>query len=175
MYYDNKFALTTKDNKSATKALEALKKILLSGFECDSTYKFTPSSLLLNALFVEENKINVPKDFYCSLPEDSERVFNVLLKSLSEIFEEDFICETYSYCDYSECAVSANHKNGTLKIIETYYPSGYCESVYCEECDIEIPFNIHNPDEHIICPECGEEIDLSECLAVVTECVYSSR
>ena len=68
MYYDNKFALTTKDNKSAIKALEALKKILLSGFECDNTYKFTPSSLLLNALFVEENKINVPKDFYCSLP-----------------------------------------------------------------------------------------------------------
>ena len=175
MYYDNKFALTTNDNKSAMKALEALKNILHSGFECDSDYTHAPSTQLLNALFVEDNKITVPQNFYCSLPEDSEGVLIVLLKSLSESFEEDFICETYSYCDYSECAVSANYKNGTLKIIETYYPSGYCESVYCEECDVEIPFNIHNPDEHIICPECGEEIDLSECLAVVTECVYSAR
>jgi len=175
MYYDNKFALTTKDNKSAMKALEALKNILHSGFECDSDYTHAPSTQLLNALFVEDNKITVPQNFYCSLPEDSEGVFIVLLKSLSESFEDNFNCEVYSYCDYTECEVSAIHKDGVLKITETYYPSGCWETTVCEECGTEVPFDLYNPDQHIICPDCGEEIDLSECLAVVTEHVYGTK
>ena len=172
MYYTNRFTLATNSNESAEKAFEIIKNRLASGFECDNSYKHSPSSLLMEGLFVENSNITVPDEFSCSSPEDSERVFNELLKALHERFDEDFTCEIYNYTDDDESEVSAICKNGSLKITETYFPNGYCESVYCAECDTEIRFNIYNPNEHIVCPDCGEEVDISDYLAVVTEYNY---
>ena len=172
MYYFNDITLTTNSNKAAEKALESLKSRLANGFNCDTDYTHTPSSMLMDGLYVDRNIITVPEDFYCCRPEDSEMVFVELLKSLSEDFSEEFVCEINCNAEYSDGIISAIYKDGVLKITDTYYPSGSCEFVCCDECGVDVKFDINDPNARAVCPECGEEIDLSDYLAVIAEYIF---
>ena len=54
-------------------------------------------------------------------------------------------------------------ENGVLKMRSVSYPNGYCSHLCCEECGMDVvAIDEYEAGKIYICPECGEEIDLSE-------------
>ena len=85
---------------------------------------------------------------------------------------------TFNICnsnDYDEEWIDGNYADGKLKIKTTYLPSGFGD-YYCPECEEVIATMEDDEDGNLfveykegVCPECGEEIDLSDWLPVITE------
>ena len=173
MYYTNTMKITLKNKKTATAALEILKSRLTTGFDCDKNYKDIPSMLMHNSLKITGKTIALPKDFGCYLPEDAEIVIPELLKDLAEhLRNETFTCENTNTTDDDEGRVEAQYVDGALNVKTTYFPAGYCD-FYCEECDeVVISMDDYEEGETYTCPECGEEMDLSDWAPVTTSKVF---
>ena len=174
MLYQNLLEIKLRTNSIATAALEILKTRLSSGFSCDRDYENNPSVRMQNDLILDDKTIRLPKlwenDGYY-LPKDAEAVMFELLQYLAEhINEKTFSCKNKNYSsddDYSE--VNAQYKKGVLEIDSIYYPRGYCEELYCEEChEIIVDLEEYEEDETYICPECEEPCDFSEQLPIST-------
>ena len=59
--------------------------------------------------------------------------------------------------------VTKSHKDGLLKIKDTYFPSDYWEYLFCPECGEDVVrLEDFNPNKEYVCPECGEVIELKE-------------
>ena len=178
MYYTNAIKVTLKDTESAIKALEILRNRLDAGFEVDKIYKRMPSQNMREALEVVENTIVLPEDFGCYVTEDAESVMFELIQNLAENMGNDtFVWEGVDSNDYTDGWFDAKYENGLLNVKYTYFPSGAATGVWCEECDAEL-FHLADYmdgnvsidlDSEYVCPECGEVVDLSEYLPIVTE------
>ena len=176
MYYTNSFTLTLKNEATAAAALEILKNRLSAGFACDNGYKRTPSLLMLDSLCVEKSAIVLPKEFGCYLPEDAVNVISELMQYLAaNLSTESFTFDTCNSSDYDESWVMGSYAEGELKIKTTYLPAGFGD-FYCPECDEVIATMKDDADGNIfveykegVCPECGEEIDLSDWMPVIYE------
>lgn len=176
MYYTNSMKVTLKNEKTAAAALENLKVRLHDGFGFDKNYKRNPSMLMHDRMKVVENTIVLPEDTGCYLPEDAEKAIPELMQYLAEhLRTETFTFSTCNSSEYDESWVNGSYANGELKIKSTYLPSGFCPFV-CLECEEVIATmtddeegNIHIEGEASICPECGEEIDMSDWLPVISE------
>ena len=174
MYYTNNIEITMKDNDSAQKALEILKNRLTDGFECDKSYKKGPSMLMYDNLMVEDNTIFLFDKIGCYTPEDSEDVMCELIEFLANnLPNETFSCKIWNNGDYTDSSINAEHESGVLKIRTVYYPSGY-SALECQECG-ELICEMEEYEEgefciyDVICPECGEEIDMSDWLPIISE------
>ena len=54
-----------------------------------------------------------------------------------------------------------SYDGNTISLKSIYYPNGYCESLCCEKCGMDlVSIDEYEEGEIYICPECGEEIDL---------------
>ena len=178
MYYTNSIKVTLKDTESAIKALEILRNRLDAGFEADKIYKGIPSQNMREALEVVENTIVLSEDFGYYVTEDAESVMFELIQNLAEnMGNESFVWDGCDSNDYTDGWFNAEYENGLLNIKYTYFPSGSATGIWCEECDAELfhladyvdgKINI-NLDCEYVCPECGEVVDLSEYLPIVTE------
>ena len=170
MYYENSLKITLKNKKTAAAALEIMKTRLIAGFDCDKGYKRVPSMLMYDALEVKKNTIVLADDFGCYTPEDAEKVIPELMQDLAaRLSTEAFTFDACNSSDYDEGWIEGCCENGELKIKTTYFPSGY-GNLYCQECDSLIAaMDDYEEVKTYICPECGEEIDLSDWLPVITE------
>lgn len=170
MYYENSLKITLKNKKTAAAALEIMKTRLTAGFDCDKTYRRTPSMLMHDDLELVGNTIVLPEDFGCYLPEDAEKVIPELMKDLAaHLSTESFVCESCNTSDDDEGWIDVSYADGELKVKTTYFPSGYSD-LYCHECDELIAtMEEYEEGKTYICPECGEEIDLSDWAPVTTE------
>lgn len=176
MYYTNSVKVTLKNAEIATKALEILRTRLIAGFDCDKGYARIPSMKMLANLDAEDNIIDLPEDFGCYLPDDAANVISELMQELAaHLSGEAFTFDTCNNSDYDESWVDGSYANGELKIKTTYLPSGFGD-LYCQECEEVIATMSDDAEGNLFveykegaCPECGEEIDLSNWLPVITE------
>ena len=166
----NTVKITLKNPESATKALEILRNRLSKGFEIDKIYRRNPSQRMREALEVNENTIVLPEDFGCYTPDDSMSVIPELMKDLAaHLSGEDFSFDCCNTSDYDESWVKGSYAEGELKIATTYLPSGDCY-LYCPECDeLIVTLDEYDEGKTYPCPECGEEIDLSDWAPITTE------
>ena len=170
MYYENTMKVTMKNENAAAAALEIMKTRLTAGFDCDKGYKRNPSMLMHDALEVIDNTIVLPEEFGCYTHEDADKVIPELMQDLAaHLSTEVFTFDVRNSSDYDEGWIEGSYANGKLKVKTTYFPSGYC-NLYCQECDKLIATMSEYEDNNTyICPECGEEIDLSDWAPVTTE------
>ena len=176
MYYENSLKITLKNKKTAAAALEIMKTRLIAGFDCDKGYKRVPSMLMHDALEIKKNTIVLADDFGCYTPEDAEKVIPELMQDLAaHLSTEAFTFDACNSSDDDEGWIAGRCENGELKIKTTYLPSGFGDC-YCPECDEVIATMKDDTDGNLfveykegVCPECGEEIDLSDWLPVITE------
>ena len=176
MYYENSLKITLKNKKTAAAALEIMKTRLIAGFDCDKGYKSVPSMLMHDALEIKKNIIVLADDFGCYTPEDAEKVIPELMQDLAaHLSTEAFTFDACNSSDDDEGWIAGRCENGELKIKTTYLPSGFGDC-YCPECDEVIATMKDDTDGNLFieykegtCPECGEEIDLSDWLPVITE------
>ena len=179
MYWENTMKVTLKNKKAAAAALEIIKARLIKGFDCDKIYRRIPSMETHDALMLNGKTITLPEEFGNYLPEDAVKVIPELMKYLAEhLRSESFTFKTCNCCDCVESWVDGSYADGELKIRTTYLPSGFGE-FFCEECgevvatmEDDAEGNIFVECEEDTCPECGEEIDLSEWLPVVTTATF---
>lgn len=179
MYYENSLKITLKNKKTAAAALEIMKTRLIAGFDCDKGYKRVPSMLMHEALEAAGNTIVLADDFGCYTPEDAEKVISELMQDLaSHLTAEAFTFEACNSSDDDEGWVEGFCESGELKIKTTYFPSGFGDC-YCPECDAVIATMKDDAEGNLfveykdgVCPECGEEIDLSDWLPVITEMTF---
>ena len=176
MYYENSLKITLKNKKTAAAAMEIMKTRLIAGFDCDKGYKKVPSMLMHDALEVKKNTIVLADDLGCYFPAHAEAVIPELMRYLAtHLTPEAFIFEACNSSDYEEGWINGSYENGELKIKSTFLPSGYGD-FYCPECEEVIATMEDDEDGNLfieykegVCPECGEEIDLSDWLPVITE------
>jgi hypothetical protein len=166
----NTVKITLKNPESATKALEILRNRLSKGFEIDKIYRRNPSQRMREALEVNENTIVLPEDFGCYITEDAEDVMFELIQHLAEnMGKSSFTWDGWDSNNYTDGHFEAEYENGFLKIKYTYYPSGDCR-LCCPECgEMSITPDEYEEGKTYICSECGEEIDVSEWVSVITE------
>jgi len=176
MTYYNSMEITFETNTTALEALEILKNRLADGFSCDKTYRRNPSMRMINDLRVDENSISLPDedDFYENgyyLPEHFGEIMCELLKFLAENLNgKTFECISNNESDCDSLTFEAQYNKDTLTVKTTYYPNGYTEHFYCEDCRTMITsIDEYNENETYICPECGEEFDPTEQKLVITE------
>ncbi len=162
MYYTNNITIEMKDNTTATKALEILKERLATGFEFDKEYRRNPSERMAEALEVEKNTITIPEEDGFHTPDHSMVVVVELMKAVAtELKNETFFCFSCNTSDCDEAQIEAEYENGILKTETAYYPNGYTEYLYCEECGADVvAMEEYDPNETYICPDCGEELDM---------------
>lgn len=170
MYYTNTVKITLQNEETATKALKILRSRLAEGFAVDNGYRRNPSQLMSDALEVLDNSIVLPEDFGCYVTEDAEGVMFELIQHLAENMGNDsFIWNGWDCNDYTDGHFEAVFENGLLNIKYTYYPSGDCR-LCCPECgEMSITMDEYEEGKIYSCSECGEEIDVSEWVAVITE------
>ena len=170
MYYTNAVKIILKNNNSATNALNILRSRLNTGFSVDEIYRTKPSQMMRDALEVVENTIVLPENFGCYITEDAENIMFELIQHLAKnLGRSSFTWDSWDSNDYTDGHFEAEYENGLLKIKHTYYPSGDC-SLCCSECgEMSITMNEYEEGKIYICAECGEEIDVSEWVSVVTE------
>lgn len=176
MHYENSLTVTLKNKKTATAALEIMKTRLIAGFDCDKKYRRTPSMRMCEDLEVVKNTIVLPEDCGYYFADDAEEIIPELMKAIAaHLSGESFTFGTCNSSDYDEGWVDGSYENGELKIKTTYLPSGFGD-YYCPECEEVIATMEDDEDGNLfieykegVCPECGEEIDLSSWLPVITE------
>ena len=179
MYYENSVKVTLKNKKVAAVALEIMKARLIAGFDCDKNYRRSPSMRMCEDLDVTANIIDLPEDCGYYLPEDAEKVIPELMKDLAaHLGGESFAFDACNSSDYDEGWIDGSYANGELKIKTTYLPSGFGD-YYCQECEEVIATMSDDAEGNLfveykegVCPECGEEIDLSDWLPVITETTF---
>ncbi len=188
MYWTNGLKVTLKDAETAAAALEIMKARLIDGFDCDKNYRFNAAMELHDTLEVFDNSIVLPEDSGSYLPGDSETVFAELMEYLAKhLSTENFTFTAGSTSDYDEGYINGNYTNGELKFEEVYFSNGFSH-IWCPECEEIIASMDDNAEGDIwivsangeliaskedlkkgktfICPECGEEIDLSDWVTV---------
>ena len=176
MHYENSVKITLKNKKVAAAALEIMKARLIAGFDCDKKYRRTPSMRMCEDLDVTGNIIDLPEDCGYYFADDAEMVMLELLKDLAaHLSGESFTFNICNSNDYDEEWIDGSYANGELKIKTTYLPSGFGD-YYCPACGEVIATMTDDAEGNIfveykegVCPECGEEIDLSNWLPVITE------
>ena len=176
MHYENSLTVTLKNKKTATAALEIMKTRLIAGFDCDKNYRRTPSLQMCEDLDVTGNIIDLPEDCGYYFADYAEKVFLELLKDLAaHLSDESFTFNICNSNDYDEEWIDGSYANGELKIKTTYLPSGFGD-YYCPACGEVIATMNDDAEGNIfveykegVCPECGEEIDFSEWLPVISE------
>ena len=176
MHYENSLTVTLKNKKTAATALEIMKTRLIAGFDCDKKYRRTPSMRMCEDLDVTGNIIDLPEDCGYYFADDAEMVMLELLKDLAaHLSGESFTFNICNSNDYDEEWIDGSYANGELKIKTTYLPSGFGD-YYCPACGEVIATmnddaegNIFVEYKEDVCSECGEEIDFSEWLPVITE------
>ena len=176
MHYENSLTVTLKNKKTATAALEIMKTRLIAGFDCNKKYRRTPSMRMCEDLDVTGNIIDLPEDCGYYFADDAEMVMLELLKDLAaHLSGESFTFNICNSNDYDEEWIGGSYANGELKIKTTYLPSGFGD-YYCPACGEVIATmnddaegNIFVEYKEDVCSECGEEIDFSEWLPVITE------
>ena len=176
MHYENSLTVTLKNKKTATAALEIMKTRLIAGFDCDKKYRRTPSMRMCEDLDVTGNIIDLPEDCGYYFADDAEMVMLELLKDLAaHLSGESFTFNICNSNDYDEEWIDGCYANDELKIKTTYLPSGFGD-YYCPACGEVIATmnddaegNIFVEYKEDVCSECGEEIDFSEWLPVITE------
>ena len=176
MYYTNSMKVTLKNKKVATAALEIMKARLTAGFDCDKNYRRTPSMRMCEDLEVVKNTIVLPEDCGYYFADDAAKVIPELMKELAaHLSGESFTFGTCNSTDYDEGWVDGSYANGELKVKNTYLPAGFGD-FYCPVCGEVIATMNDDADGNIfveykegVCPECGEEIDFSEWLPVISE------
>ena len=176
MHYENSLTVTLKNKKTATAALEIMKARLIAGFDCDKNYRRNPSMRMCEDLEIVKNTIILPEDCGYYFADDAEKVIPELMKELAaKLSGEEFTFGTCNSSDYDEGWVDGSYANGELKIKNTYLPAGFGD-FYCQECEEVIATMTDDAEGNIfveykegVCPECGEEIDLSNWLPVISE------
>ena len=176
MYYENSMKITLTNDEIAAAALDVLRARLTAGFDCDKSYKSSPSMLMHDALEAAGNTITLPNDFGACIPEDAENVIPELMLDLAaHISTEAFTFHACNSSDYDEGWIDGSYANGELKIKITYLPSGF-GNYYCQECEEVIATMSDDAEGNLfveykegVCPECGEEIDLSDWTPIITE------
>ena len=177
-----------KDAETAAAALEILEARLTDGFDCDNNYRRSASTKMRDNMEVVDNTIVLPDDFGAYFPDHSMIVMPELMQYLAKhLSEETFTFETYNTSDNDESWIEGKYANGELNIEEVYFPNGF-GSIFCSECGEEAASMADNTEGNIwivsangeliaskeelkkgktfICPECGEEIDLSDWVTV---------
>ncbi len=161
MYWNNTMEIITENNEMAKRAEEIMKTRLSKGFECDRDYGFNVTSEMAEAMIVKENKVVASGGFY--VPVDSMVVLVELYKELANKMEADFKVESCHVSDYDEGSVDAVFRAGVLEIESTYYPSGYCEMLVCEECgESVVVTEEYEKGKIYVCPHCGYENNLED-------------
>ena len=176
MYYENSLTVTLKNEKTAAAALKIIKARLIAGFDCDKGYKRVPSMLMHDTLEVEKTTVVLTEEFGCYFPDHAEAVIPELMQYLAtHLSIEAFTFESINSSDYDEGWIKGSYENGELKIKTTYLPAGFGD-FYCPVCEEVIATMEDDEDGNLfveykegVCPECGEEIDLSNWLPVITE------
>lgn len=172
MFYENNFKVTLKDAETAAAALEIMKAHLTVDFEkVDNT--------------IEASEV------FAYYYEDFENVVSELVQNLAEnLSTEKFSFKSFFATDCDDYWFDGSYENGELKIKTTYFSNGFGH-IFCCECDEEVAYMDDNTEEDIrvvsangkliaskeelekgktfICPECGEEIDLSDWVSISTK------
>lgn len=185
MRYDNEMMVTMRTAKMAEKAMEILKDRLTAGFDCDEDYKNNPYSIfrcdedcgnnpsqrLIKDLTIDGRVIKVPFDCGYYIPTDAMTVMCELADTLAKNFEKNtFTLFNQNMSDYDMSRVEASFKKGVLDIQTTYYPNGFLGDYYCLKCGAVVVYaEDYVEGNTYICPECGEEIDLSDQIPVMTK------
>ena len=174
MYFENNIKFSMENSEAANTALAAIKKVLYAG-DYSRGYMINTAEKLANSLLVKDSQI-VPKelDGYFTV-EDIYEVAKDIVIAVAHIDSIlAFECEVNSVSTYTDGEFEASYKDGLLRIKEVFYPSGYYESVPCPECGSNVVrIEDYVPNRTYICPECGEEVDLSkmydEVVPIITE------
>ena len=162
MYYTNELTITMRNEEMAVKAFWILLMRLGEGFECDKTYKKSPSLKMIEALEVRDNTIILPDDYGCYIAKDASVVMSELMEVLATALKEEVIsCQCWNCEDDFDIDYEAQYENGILTIKAVTYPNGYIEFLYCDDCEEEIvKVADYNRDKKYFCAKCGKEVDL---------------
>ena len=168
MMYYNDLKITLRTNKVAVKALEIISQRLSLGFDCDCNYDDAPSTQMMKELYVTDRVVTFPSNSNLFAPEDMCEVVSVLLKDLAESIEaKTFSCRCSASSEDDYCIIDATYKKNELSVEYTYYPVGPCEKYYCDSCGAFIIFeDEYEAGKTYICPDCGEEVDLTKQIPV---------
>ena len=161
MFLENTFKLTMENGKAANTALKMIKKVFTDSEERRGN---CPKSFADN-LAIEGSEIILTDEYGCFFyPEETVDVFENVLKAIAKRKGiQRFECTSSNQCDCSANDFEASYENGTLRIKNTYYPSGWYDSLDCPECCEEIMrLEDYASEKEYICPYCGEVIDLSK-------------
>ena len=164
MWYSNQLTIKMRNEEMAKEALDVLVKRLVLGFDFDKNYKFSPSLKMMEVLEIKENVVEIPAEIGCYTPDEAFTVFTELLEYLATHLKgEEFYCRCWSNDDYIDSDLEASYKTGVLAVKELFYPEGYREFLWCDDCGEDVvEFAEYNPNEKYYCPSCGEELDLEE-------------
>lgn len=157
----NDLRIEMKNTEAAVKAAEAIKNYTIANAE---SYKTLNLQNFLNDLEIEETAV-VLNDSYmmhgCDYMEYVPEICRVVASLTCVNTFEGTAFYTSGYGDEGNVEFSFN--GSIVKSKSVCYPNGFVECLCCEECGMDV-VSIHEYEagKIYICPECGEEIDLSE-------------
>ena len=146
----NDFTLTFTNTAAAIKAKKIADQSLHTLLEDDDSL-FTLNGVTLtleDASLFSEELIDAAREIM-------EAVANGLKKESFEFSVNG--CDTYTAAE-----IVGNYQNGMLDVTTTFFPEGYSEYLSCPECGEDVVrMEDYDPNMTYVCPEFGEEIDLS--------------
>ena len=113
-------------------------------------------------------------------------LFTDIVNALANQLKSKFEAKICNSSDYSEMWIEAFCNGKELELETTYFPCGFSEASFCPECDEELKLYEQieiAPNRYAIhifeafasgtytCPNCGEIIDISEELPVITKTI----
>ena len=154
----NDLRIEMMNNEAAKNAAEAIKNYIA---ENAAVYETVNMENLMADLTVEDNAV-VLEDSYSMHGRNYMTFVPEICKIIAatDSFEgKAYYCSGYG----DEGNFEFSCENGVLKMRSVNYPNGYCSHLCCEECGMDVvAIDEYEAGKIYICPECGEEIDLSE-------------
>ena len=187
MYCTNTMKIEMNNNIKAIKAMDIIKSLIMENKDAyNKNYRKDASQMLLDALAIDNNCIIISDELFGEFfPEDS-KMFTDIVNALANQLKSEFEAKICNTSDYSEMWIKAFCDGKELELETNYFPCGFSEVSICPECDEELKlyeeieiapnkYAIHIFDEFVsgtyTCPNCGETIDISEELPVITKTI----
>ncbi len=159
-FFTNDFTVTFTNAAAANKA----KQIADETFRAlrYDLYSKQPSIRAANSLTIEDD-VTLTFEEICfdslDLLDASSKVIKALACGMKEETFEFYVRGSDTYTDGW---IEGNYLNGVLDMTNTFFPEGYSTYLHCYECGAEVVLmEDYDPNATYVCPECGEEIDLS--------------
>ena len=160
--YTNQTKVIFTNAEAASKAKEIAAQVIASVE--DNYFYLNGIKNTIRNLSINDNALCLPEDEGELASSDLLEIMTEVVKAIAEqLPSENFTFDVNGYDCYTEGWLEGKYEDGTLEIKSTYFPLGYIDTLVCPECEeVIVALDDYIPGKKYICPECGEELDLSE-------------